>query len=100
VDVHISGRHVRITEPMERRIREHAAKLPRLDGRIQYLVVTLNVDSGDQAVELVAKCHRADLVAAARSHDMYQSIDEAFAKIERQIARCHDKLLDSHARGD
>ncbi len=83
---------------MDRHIRQHIEKLPRLDEKIQYLTVTLEVDSGDQLVEIIAKCHRADLVAEARGHDMYESIDEAFAKMERQITRYHDKLVNHRGR--
>lgn len=84
---------------MQRHIRQHINKLPRLDDRIQYLTITLAMDSGDQLVEIIAKCHRADLVAEARGHDMYQSIDDAFAKMERQISRYHDKRVSNRARG-
>ena len=41
----------------------------------------LAADSGNQMVEIIAKYHRANLVAEATGHDMYRSIDEAFAKI-------------------
>jgi putative sigma-54 modulation protein len=98
VDVTIAGRRVDVTEPMERHIRQHIDRLPRFDGKIQYLTVTLAVDAGDQLVEIIAKCHRADLVAEAQSHDMYQSIDEAFGKMERQISRHHDKMVHNPAR--
>ena len=98
MDVQITGRHVEVTEPMEEHIRQHVEKLPRYDSKIQYLTVRLDVDSGNQLVEIVAKCHRADLVAEGKGHDIYQSIDEAFAKIGRQIARYHDKLVRNKAR--
>ena len=98
VDVEITGKHVEITEPMERHVRQHVEKLPRYGDTIQYLTVTVAVDSGNQVVEIIAKYHRARLVAEAKSHDVYQSIDEAFAKVSRQIARRHDKLV-RHKRG-
>jgi ribosomal subunit interface protein len=59
----------------------------------------LDVDSGNQMVEVIAKCGRADLVAEAKSHDMYQSIDDAFARIERQLTRYHDKVVNGRSRG-
>jgi len=98
VEVEIAGRHMEVTEPMERHIREHIEKLPRFDDKIQYLTVTLDIDSGSPVVEIIAKCHRNDLVAEASGHDMYQSIDEAFAKMRRQIIRLHDKLVDHNPR--
>jgi putative sigma-54 modulation protein len=94
VEVEITGRHMEVTEPMARHINDHVEKLPRFDERIQYMTVMLDMDNGNALVEIIAKCHRTDLVAEARGHDMYQSIDEAFAKMRRQINRLHDKIVD------
>ncbi len=98
MQVEIAGRHMDVTEPMEIQIRQHVEKLPRFDDKIQYLTVTLDTDGGSNLVEIIAKCHRSDLVAEARGHDMYQTIDEAFAKIGRQIRRLHDKLVDHNKK--
>lgn len=98
MDVDITGRHVEVTAPMEAHIRQHIDKLPRYDDRILYVNVTLNMESGSQRCEVMVKCHRADLVAEASSRDMYQSIEEAFGKMERQITRFHDKLVRNRAR--
>ena len=98
VEVTIAGRHVEVTEPMAEHIRQRIDRLPRLDDKIQYLTVTLAVDSGSQLVEIIAKCRRTDMVAEAASHDMYQSIDEAFEKMERQVARLHDKAVSNRSR--
>jgi ribosomal subunit interface protein len=83
---------------MERHIQEHVQKLPRFDDKIQYLTVTLAVDSGSHLAEVMLKCHRTEMVAQGKSHDIYQSIDEAFARLERQIGRHHDKRVRNRAR--
>ena len=98
MEVEITGRHMEVTEPMSRHIHEHIEKLPRFDDKIQYLTVMLDIDSGNPLVEIIAKCHRTDLIAEAGGHDMYQSIDEAFAKMRRQITRLHDKRVDHNPR--
>ncbi len=96
MEVVITGRHVDVTEPMNTHIHQRVNRLPRFDDKIQYLSVTLSMDSNAQHCEILTKCHRADLVAESRSHDMYESIDAAFGKIERRIARHHDKLVNRH----
>jgi putative sigma-54 modulation protein len=98
VNVEITGRHFELTPPMEKHVRQHIEKLPRLDDHIQYLNVTLDVESDRQRCEIVTKVHRSDLVAEAVSHDMYESIDDAFSKIERQIRQLHDKIVSKRAR--
>ena len=94
MDIQIAGRHVEVTDAMEAHVRQHVEKLPRFGDRVQYVTVTLGMDSGEPAVEIIAKCHRQDMVAVAHGHEIYPCIDEAFAKIQRQIARFHDKLVD------
>jgi len=98
VDIQIAGRHVDVTEQMDRHIREHIDRLPPYAGKAQYLTVTLAVESGSQIAEIIARCNRTDFVAQASSHDMYQSIDGAFQKLERQLTRHHDKLVHGRAR--
>ena len=83
---------------MENHIRQRLDKLPRLDERIGSVHVTLEGDAHGQHVEIVAKYHKSVLVANARSHDIYVSIEESFDKMERQIARRHDKLVHNRAR--
>lgn len=98
MDLEITGRHLDVTEPMERHIRQHVERLPGFADMIQYMTVTLSMESGNHHVEILAKCPRADLVTEAVGHDMYQSIDDAYAKMERRLARHHDKLVSSRAR--
>jgi putative sigma-54 modulation protein len=98
VNLQITGRHIEVTDGMKEHIGQHVEKLPKFGGKIQYITVTLDVDGGDPFVELIAKCHRADLIAEARAHDMYACIDQAFAKLQRQITRHHDKLTSHKAR--
>mgnify|MGYP006291873543 CR=1 FL=1 len=98
MDVTISGRHMQVTEPMERHIRSRIAKLTRYDDQIISVTVTLENDSNREQVEVIAKCHRNVLVTNAEGHDLYDSIDEAFSKLERRVSRLHDKLVNQKAR--
>jgi ribosomal subunit interface protein len=83
---------------MRAHVWQHVARLPRFDDGILYANVTMNMESGSQRCEIIVKCYKADLVAEATSHDMYKSIDEAFAKIARRISRHHDKLVNNRSR--
>ena len=91
MDVQISGRHFHVTEAIRGHVQKHLEKLARHDEKIHSLSVTLALDAGVQHAEVVARCHNSTLVAEAKNHDMYVSIDRAFAKMERQVARLHDR---------
>ena len=98
MEVIISGRHMEVTEAMENHVQAHIEKLPRFDDQIRRITVTLSDDSGEQCVEAIAKCHKATLVANASSHSIYASIEDAFSKLERRVARFHDRLVSKNAR--
>ena len=49
----VSARHMEVTESMGRHIAEHVDKLPRLDGHITRLTVTLSKDSSSEQVEII-----------------------------------------------
>ncbi len=87
-----------VTAPMEKHIRDCIDKLPAFAESVQYLTVTLDVDSGTPEVEIMAKCGRSDLFVQAGGHDMYRTIDEAFAKLGRRIKRHHDKLVEHRGK--
>lgn len=98
MDIQITGKHIDVTEPMDRHIRQHIARLPKYADLVQYMIVTLRMDSGNLASEIIAKCPRADLFAEGKDHDFYKSIDAAFSKIEHRLTRYHDKLVKNRAR--
>lgn len=93
MDLQISGRHVEVTDAIRKCIQRHVEGLPPYDEQIQYMSVTLGLDSGRQTAEIIAKFHKTKLIAEAQSHDMYECIERAFAKIERQTSRLHDKMV-------
>ena len=98
MEVRISGLHMEVTQAMEKHIRERIDKHPRFDNDIQHITVTLANESNCPHVEVIAKCRKSIVVANGRGHDMYKSIDEAFSKLERRVARVHDKLISRHSR--
>ena len=98
MDVTISGRHMDVTDAMEKHIRQHLDKLPRLDDEILSVTVTLDADSPGEKAEVIAKCHRDVLVTHSSQRDLYASIDEAFARMERRISKLHNKMIERRNR--
>ena len=88
-----------LTDAMEDHIKRHVDKLPHYYDRLTSLHVTLALDSGSHMTELLAHSHKTTFVAEFASHDLYESIDLAFQKLERQLVRHHDKLRSRRAGG-
>ncbi len=98
MEITLSGRHVEVTDAMERRIRGRIDKLPRFDDQIRNITVTVSRDAGGYHLEIIAKCHGTVLVTNGQGQEVYDSIEEAFSKMERRIARSHEKLINKHSR--
>jgi putative sigma-54 modulation protein len=95
MELNISFKHMEPTEAIKAITREKSEKLGvYFKGRIS---VSWNfvVEKQDH----VAHCHllgnNMDYFAEARSEDLYKSIDQALAKIEKQV-RAHKEIVKDH----
>jgi putative sigma-54 modulation protein len=93
VDVTISGRHVAVTDAMREHARQRAEKLAVLSQHLMRAKITLSIESGRQIAEVIASVRKhGEMVAKSESHDMYAAIDEATAKIEKQLHKIEDRF--------
>jgi ribosome-associated inhibitor A len=93
VDVTISGRHVAVTDAMREHARQRAERLAGLSRRLMRAKITLSIEPGRQIAEAVVSVRRhGEMVAKSESHDMYAAIDEAIAKIEKQLHRIEERF--------
>ena len=97
MQLHITGRHVEITDG----IREHIyAKIERsLSGltRVQDVQVVLELQKRTHTAEVIVKGkNHIHLEAEESSENMYTSIDQAIDKVERQLRKLRDKIQDHH----
>ena len=97
MQVHITGRHVEITES----IREHIfAKIERcLSGltRVQDVQVVLELQKRTHTAEVIVKGkNHIHVEAEEESENMYTSIDQAIEKVERQLRKLREKVQDHH----
>lgn len=84
-------------------IREYAAgkldKLPKFFGRIHALKAIFSVDGSDIQAEYVAHLIKGNtVVAKAVDKDVYAAIDAAAAKLETQLRRYKDKLIEHRGK--
>jgi ribosome-associated inhibitor A len=93
VDVTISGRHVAVTDAMREHARERAERLGGVSQHLMSAKITLSIEAGRQIAEIVAGVRKhGEMVAKSESHDMYAAIDEAIAKIEKQLHKIEDRF--------
>jgi len=95
LEVSISGRHVAVTDAMREHARERVQRLERYSPHLTRARVTLSIEGDRHMAEIVASVkRRGRLVAKSETHDMYQSIDQAMVKVEKQLHKLEDRVKD------
>jgi len=96
MQVHITGRHVEITEG----IREHVyGKVERtlIDfPRVEDVRIILELQKLLHTAEVLVQGKNIHVEGKSSSENMYTSIDEALEKAERQLRKLRQKVQDHH----
>ncbi len=89
----ITGKHIEVTEAIKEHAREKTAKLPRYYNSVtQAEVIIDGSDGGHMSVEVIARGeHNKIFVVTEKGEDVYQCIDIAVHKLERQLRRQKEK---------
>jgi putative sigma-54 modulation protein len=98
-NIHVTGRHVEITDFMKDYAIEKISKIERFMNRIIDVNVIMDIQKLDHRVEIILKAGNFKLTSSASTTDMYVSIDQAVDKLEAQILRYKSKIQDHHATG-
>ena len=92
MELTISGRHVDVTDAMREHASERMERLERYSPHIMRVRVTLAIEGDRHMAEIVTSVRkRGELVAKSESLDMYQSIDQATEKMERQLHKLEER---------
>ena len=94
MNIHITGRHMDVTEAQKRLIESKLSKLGRLIDGITDIHVTLSVEKYRQRAEL--KVHSRGntyLTATEESEDLYASIQQVIEKVQAQARKHSDKRI-------
>ncbi len=92
----ISGHHVEVTDALKGYTSEKLGKLERHFDHITNVHVVLSVEKQRQRAEATAHVSGAELFADADSDDMYAAIDALIDKLDRQLLKHKEKLVNRH----
>jgi putative sigma-54 modulation protein len=98
VQITISTRHGNISDETRARITEKVDRLNRLFERLTAITVTVDLERRDlPLIDLkVFAEHKHDFVATAQSEDLLASIDQVVHKMEQQLRKYKEKVVDRH----
>lgn len=87
----VTGRHVEITPALRAHVEERLDHLARYSGRPTEASVVLTVEKYRHQAEVTLNMDGVLIQAKDETSEMYASIDQAVAKIERQIKKYKDR---------
>jgi putative sigma-54 modulation protein len=98
--VHITSRHEQLTDGLRTHIEDKIQRVERYLGKIKEAHVVLNFERKMHVCEATLTAKNLKLSAKASSHDMYQSIDVALQRLEKQAHKQKDKRVKLHKTGN
>ena len=94
MQINLSGHHVDLTDALRNHVESKLSKLQRHFDHITKVEVTLTVEKLIQKAEASVHVAGADLFSACESEDMYTAIDMMTDKLDRQLIKHKEKLID------
>jgi len=90
-----TGRHIEVTPALKAHVEDHFAKIQHLfDGRPPKVHVIIEVERGRHRSEAVMNWRNDVFTAESIHSDMYQSLSQTIAKIEKQAGKLKNKVID------
>ena len=90
--IHVTGRHVDVTEDVKDYVESKAGRLPKFYDRIHEIEVVLDHESGQFTAEMIVRAdHKHTFVARETGPDTFALIDLVVEKLERQLTKHKEK---------
>ena len=92
----ISGHHIDVSDALRDYVTGKLKKLERHYDHITNLHVVLSVEKLSQKAEATAHVSGAELFADAVADDLYAAIDMLVDKLDRQVLKHKEKVIERH----
>jgi putative sigma-54 modulation protein len=89
--LHLAFRNIEATEALKARIEKRVEKLSKFVNYPMEVHVRMGLEKTLHCAEITCHAEYRDLVAVAKTKDLYESIDEAAHKIEAQLKKEREK---------
>ena len=99
MQIAITGRNLEITEALRRYAEEKVARLQKFVDQITSVHVILMIEKYRQIAEITLRIRDLIIRGEESSDDLYCAIDLVADKIERQILRYKEKIVEHSGRG-
>jgi putative sigma-54 modulation protein len=100
MQVHITGRHIEITNGIRDHVYEKVERTLKDFPRVEDVRVILDVQKLNHFAEILVQGKDLHVEAKAEAENMYKAIDDALDKAERHLRKLREKVKDHHPHGD
>jgi putative sigma-54 modulation protein len=99
MQVHITGRHVEISDGIRAHVYDKVERTLIDFPRIEDVRVILELQKHESVAEVLVQGNHVHVEGKSASENMYTSIDQALEKAERRLRKLREKVQDHH-QGD
>lgn len=99
MNLEVIGKQIKVTSALNEHIKENLKKIKCYFDKIIHVYVSLEVIKDTQIAEVTITVDKNHFHNRVKSEDMYKSIDILFHKIERQVRRYKEHLIDKKKVG-
>lgn len=96
MQVHITGRHVEISEGIREHIYDKVERTLIDFPRVEDVRIVLDLQKLEHSAEVLVQGKNIHVEGKSSSENMYTSIDEALERAERQLRKLREKAHDHH----
>jgi putative sigma-54 modulation protein len=90
-----TGRHIEVTPALRSHVEDHFERIRHLfNGNSAKAHVIIEVERGRHRSEIIVNWRRDVLTATTTQPDMYRSLSQTIAKIEKQVLKLKNKKVD------
>jgi len=102
VQINVTARHGHLSDATRAKVIAKVEKLGKYFDRLTSIAVTVDLEHSEKpTVELnVSAEHKHDFVAQETAAEMWAAVDGAVQKIEQQLRKYKEKVLDRHRQPD
>lgn len=95
-----TGRHIEVTPALRSHVEDHFDKIKHLfngnDDTKAHIII--EVERGRHRAEVILKWREHVLTATSNVNDMYLSLTKTIDKIEKQVLKLKNKVIDKHQK--
>jgi putative sigma-54 modulation protein len=96
MEIIVTGRHFDVNEKLKNYVLEKATLVLSEYRKLTSVRIVLDLQKTRAKAEIIVHGKNINYEADSETHDMHKSIDEALAKVDKQILKHFEKVQDHH----